>query len=619
MAANNTLRVTGLDFDTIRENLKNFISDKPEFKDYDFNSSALGTLLDLLAYNTYYNAFYANMAVNEGFLDSAQLRDSVVSRAKSLGYTPRSARGATATINIKFPNANTSSVDATILIPEGQQFTTTVNSIPLTFSTTESTLISANSLNGYSANVNITEGTILTHRFNVSSSNTKFTIPNANVDTRFFTVTVQESGTNTVYNQASTLLEVNGNSSVYFLEETSNNRPLLIFGDNVLGKRPASGSTVFARYRVVNAKDGNGANNFSATGSIGGQSTYTIETNSRAAGGAEPEGIETIRFNASKNFETQERAVTAEDYKRIVLANASDIKSAFVYGGQDASPPIYGKVYIAAAPIAGTVLSDPRKAELIALLEKYNVQSIEPVFIDPTYLYLLPQINSRVDFTKTTSTVAQIQQAIANKVIQYETDNLGVFGRKWRNSKFLATVDTADIGIVGSTGCGFALQKRFRPDLNRTASYTLDFDHPLNHPHEGHLGTITSTQFTYNNRLCVLRDNGFGRIDVVAINQPITDPVIVQQAVGETDYQNGVVTLNDFLPNSFTGSEIFVTAVPSNQNIEGRRNTILLIGEVKVTIIDDESGLQVGTVDNVATTGASFTVQESPLAGNLIY
>src|SRR5210317_2101660 len=154
MAANNTLRVTGLDFDTIRTNLKNYISEKPEFKDYDFNSSAIGTLLDLLAYNTYYNAFYVNMAVNEGFLDSAQLRDSVVSRAKSLGYTPRSARGATATINIKFPNANTSTIDTTILIPEGQQFTTTVNSIPLTFSTTESTLISANSLNGYSANVN---------------------------------------------------------------------------------------------------------------------------------------------------------------------------------------------------------------------------------------------------------------------------------------------------------------------------------------------------------------------------------------------------------------------------------------------------------------------------------
>jgi hypothetical protein len=619
MAANNTLRVTGLDFDTIREYLKNFISDKPEFKDYDFNSSALGTLLDLLADNTYYNAFYANMAVNEGFLDSAQLRDSVVSRAKSLGYTPRSARGATATVNIKFPNANTTTVDSTILIPEGQQFSATVNNIPLVFSTTESTLITPNTTNGFSANVNITEGTILTHRFNVSSSNTKFTIPNANVDTRFFTVTVQESGTNTVYTQASTLLEVNGNSTVYFLEETSNNRPLLVFGDNVLGKRPVTGSTVFARYRVVNAKDGNGANNFSSTGSIGGQSTYTIDTTSRAAGGAEPEDIETIRFNASKSFETQERAVTAEDYKRIVLANASDVKSAFVYGGQDASPPIFGKVYIAAQPTVGTVLSDARKEELVSLLERFNVQSIEPVFIDPTYLYLLPQINSRVDFTRTTSTVAQIQQAIASKVIEYENNNLGVFGRKWRNSKFLATVDTADIGIVGTTGCGFALQKRFRPDLTRTASYTLDFDHALNHPHEGHLGTVTSTQFTYNNRLCVLRDNGRNRIDIVTINQPITEPVIIQQGIGETDYRNGVITLNDFRPDSFTGSEIFVTAVPSNQNIEGRRNTILLIGQVDVTLFDDNTGLQVGTVENIATTGASFTVQERPLAGNLIY
>ena len=617
MAANNTLRVTGLDFDTVRENLKNYISEKPEFKDYDFNSSALGTLLDLLAYNTYYNAFYVNMAVNEGFLDSAQLRDSVVSRAKSLGYTPRSARGATATINIKFPNANTSTVDTTILIPEGQQFTTTVNSIPLTFSTTESTLISANSLSGYSANVNITEGTILTHRFNVSGSNTKFTIPNANVDTRYFSVTVQESGTNTVYTQASTLLEINGNSSVYFLEETSNNRPLLVFGDNVLGKRPASGSTVFARYRVVNAKDGNGANNFSATGSIGGQSTYTIETNSRAAGGAEPEGIETIRFNAGKNFETQERAVTAEDYRRIVLANASDVKSVYVYGGQDASPPIYGKVYIAAAPIAGTVLSDARKAELVALLEKYNVQSIEPVFVDPTYLYVLPKIISRVDFTKTTSTVAQIQSAIASKVIQYEENNLGLFGRKWRNSKFLATVDSADNGIVGSTLSEFKLQKRFRPDLNRTASYTLDYDHPIEWQGvNAHPGYIESTTFSYNGVLAYFDDDGFGNLRVRQSAAPNT---ILDPTAGTVDYDEGVITISDFQPTTYTGEEISVNINPSNDNIEGRRNTIILVGQVGVTIVDDESGLQVGTVSNVATTGSAFTVQESPLAGNLIY
>jgi len=528
MAANNALRVTGLDFDTIRENLKTFIADKPQFKDYDFNSSALGTLLDLLAYNTYYNAFYANMAVNEGFLDSAQLRDSLVSRAKSLGYTPRSARGATATINIKFPDANTTTVDSNIIIPKGQQFTATVNSIPLTFSTTSSLIVSANSTSGFSANVDIIEGTPLTHRFTVTSSNTSFTVPNANVDTRFLDVTVQTNGINAVYTQASTLLEVNGNSAVYFLEETANNRPRLVFGDGVLGKRPDTGSTVFAEYRVSNPLDGNGANNFSATGTISGQANYTIETVSRATGGRAPESIESIRFNASKNFETQERAVTAEDYKRILLENASDIQSLFVYGGQDASPPVYGKVYISAVPTQGSV------------------------------------------------------------------------------------------GIVGSSG-SIKLQKRFRPELTRSTSYSFDFSHPIANPHRGHLGSVTSTNFTFLGQSCRFVDDGLGTMRIVVAGRPIQESILVRNNVGTVDYQGGIVTIDNFLPSDFEGNEISITINPTNQNIQGKNNTVLLIADSTINVVDDESNLRVGTIQNVNTRGSTFSVQEASLSGVLTY
>jgi len=618
MAANNALRVTGLDFDTIRENLKTFIADKPQFKDYDFNSSALGTLLDLLAYNTYYNAFYANMAVNEGFLDSAQLRDSLVSRAKSLGYTPRSARGATATINIKFPDANTTTVDSNIIIPKGQQFTATVNSIPLTFSTTSSLIVSANSTSGFSANVDIIEGTPLTHRFTVTSSNTSFTVPNANVDTRFLDVTVQTNGINAVYTQASTLLEVNGNSAVYFLEETANNRPRLVFGDGVLGKRPDTGSTVFAEYRVSNPLDGNGANNFSATGTISGQANYTIETVSRATGGRAPESIESIRFNASKNFETQERAVTAEDYKRILLENASDIQSLFVYGGQDASPPVYGKVYISAVPTQGSVLSNARKTELVSLLEKYNVQSIEPVFIDPTYLYILPTVTSRVNFNQTTSSTSAIQQAISDKVVAYENNNLGNFGQKFRFSKFLASVDSADVGIVGSSG-SIKLQKRFRPELTRSTSYSFDFSHPIANPHRGHLGSVTSTNFTFLGQSCRFVDDGLGTMRIVVAGRPIQESILVRNNVGTVDYQGGIVTIDNFLPSDFEGNEISITINPTNQNIQGKNNTVLLIADSTINVVDDESNLRVGTIQNVNTRGSTFSVQEASLSGVLTY
>lgn len=616
MSANSALRVTGLDFDTIRQNLRDFIANKPQFRDYDFESSAIGTLLDVLAYNTYYNAFYTNMAVNEGFLDSAQLRNSVVSRAKSLGYTPTSARGATATINIKFPNANTTNIDSTITIPKGQQFTSTVNNIPLIFSTTSSTVVSSNSTNGYSANLSITEGTPLTHRFTVTASNTKFTVPNANTDTRFLTVTVQSGGTNLVYTKASTLFAINGNSAIYYLQETSNNRPQIIFGDNVLGKRPDNDSTVFVSYNVVNAKDGNGANNFSASGSIGGQVSYNISTVNRASGGASPEDIESIRDNAVRNFETQERAVTAEDYKRIILDNSSDIKTVRVFGGEKASTPVYGRVFISIRPKQGTVLSNTRKTELTKLLADFNVQSIEPVFIDPTYLYVIPEITARVNFNLTTKTASEIQTLISNAIINYENNQLGRFEQKFILSKLTEVVDGADIGVVGSFA-EIKLQKRFRPDFSRIASYTLNFNSPIeNQGIDGHPGYITSTAFIKNGNASSFDDDGFGKLRI----RTDADPRVIFNAnAGTVNYAQGLITISDFLPSSITGDEIAVSVETPTGVVTPDTNTILLLRDVTIRVVDDTSGEQVSIVRNIDTDGQTFSVQETALTGSIIY
>ena len=616
MSANNALRVTGLDFDTIRQNLRNFMANKPQFRDYDFDSSAIGALLDVLAYNTYYNAFYANMSVNEGFLDSAQLRPSVVSRAKSLGYTPTSARGATATINIKFPSANTTNIDSTITIPKGQQFTSTVNNIPLIFSTTEAKIVSSNSTNGFSANLSITEGTTLTHRFTVTANNAKFVVPNANVDTRFLTVTVQTSGTNAVFTKASTLYVVNGNSNIYFLNETSNTRPLVLFGDNIIGNRPENGSTVFVTYPVVNALDGNGANNFSATGSIGGQSSYIISTVNRASGGANIEGIESIRDNAVRNFETQERAVTANDYKRIILDNSSDIKSVRVFGGEEAQTPVYGRVYISTRPIQGSVLSNTRKTELTNLLKDYNVQSIEPVFIDPTYLYIVPTITVRANFNLTTKSTSELQQLIAQAIINYETNNLGKFEQKFITSKLTEVVDGADVGIVGSFA-SFELQKRFRPDVSRVASYTLNFNAPIeNQGVNGHPGYIKSTPFVFNRASSSFDDDGFGKLRIRTADDP---RVIFRANAGSVNYSGGIITISDFLPTSFTGDEIAINVETTTGVITPQTNTILLLRDVTIRVINDQNGQQVGIVRNVDTDGQTFSVQETALTGSIVY
>ena len=614
MSANNTLRVTGLDFDTIRGNLRDFIADKPAFKDYDFNSSAIGTLLDLLAYNTYYNAFHLNMAVNEGFIDSAQLRNSVVSRAKSLGYTPRSARGATASINLKFPNANTTTVTGSLTIPKGQTFTATVNNVPLTFSTTSATIFGANSTDGFSANISITEGTTLVHRFTTSSTNTAFTIPNANVDTRFFDVTVQTSGTNTVYTKADTLFELNGNSTVYFLEESSNNRPRIVFGNGVVGKRPDTGSTVFTEYRVVNAKDGNGANNFTSSGTIAGQSSYTISVIDRATGGLEAEDIEDVRFNAVKDYQTQERAVTSEDYKRIILSNSSDVKTLVVYGGEEANPPVYGRVYIAAAPVTGTVLSDNQKTELTTLLKKFNVQSIEPVFVDPEYLYVVPSISTRINRDLTTTSASGIATAIGNKVLDFENNQLGNFGQKFRFSKFLSEIDASDVGIVGSSG-SVRLERRFRPTTTSTQSYTLEFGQSIYNPHRGHIGAVTSTNFVFNGQTCRFKDDGISKLQIVTS----LGSSIIEANAGTVDYLNGTVNIDSFLPTTFTGDEISVSVDPSDDNIVSSRNTILLIRDTFVDVIDDETSLSLATASGIGTTGQSFSVQSSSFSGIVSY
>jgi len=429
-------------------------------------------------------------------------------------------------------------------------------------------------------------------------------------------VTVQTDGTNAVYTLASNLFEVNGNSQIYYLEEAANNRPSIVFGNGVLGKTPDVGSTVFVEYRVVNAADGNGANNFSFASTIDGEDTFTITTNSRAQGGRNAEDIESIRFNASKNFETQDRAVTAEDYKRIITANFSDIVDTVnVFGGEQAETPVYGRVFIAAKPKVGTVLSNLQKQQIVDLLEDFNVQSIEPVIVDPTFLYVIPTITSRVDLTITTSSISQIATGISNALVSWENANLGNFGQRFFASRVLNTIDASDEGILGSE-LSVKLQKRFRPDTTRTASYTLNFENGIFNPHRGHLGSITSTNFVFQGTTCFFDDDGLGNLRIRQFDQPRT---IIDSTAGTIDYANGIITINDFVPSSFTGDEIAVQVSVSLDNVTSRTNTILLIRDARIDVINNKSGVVEATVTNVATSGQTTTLQEQSLSSSVRY
>ena len=399
------LEVSELDFDTIKTNLKNFLSDQNEFADYDFDASGLSVLLDLLAYNTHYNAFYLNMIANEMFLDTASIRSSVVSRAKHLGYTPVSQKGAKAFVDITITPANT---PATIIIEKDTQFTATVNGISYTFCTANSATVNVNANGIYtSANVELTQGVPLTHKYtaNTNDPDQRYLLPNANTDTSTLTVKIQTSATNSnlyTYAAANDTTTVNSTANVYYLEEDEEGRFEVLFGDDVIGRKLAMGNIVILSSLVSDGAEPNGAKTFVPVSGVGGYSNVVVSTVTNGVGGAERDSISTIKFNAPRNYQAQNRAVTINDYKRLLERDYPAAESIVAWGGEDNDPPVYGKVYLAVKPQTGLTLSTSTKAFIAdTVLGNRNIVSITPEVVDPDYMYVTVTSSVKYDSTKT--------------------------------------------------------------------------------------------------------------------------------------------------------------------------------------------------------------------------
>lgn len=620
MAINTDLVVAGLDFDVIRANLRNYIASKPEFSDYDFADSAMGTLLDLLAYNTYYNAFYANMAANESFIDTAQLYDSVVSHAKKLGYLPTSARSSSANVQMIFTLSTANATFRSIRIPKDTRFAATVNGVSYIFVTPQTYTITANSTGGFADYIRIVEGLPLTHRYVFNrTSNTSFVLPNYNVDTSSIRVSVTESGNNQTYVLADDINEVTANSKVFFIEADRDKKFKVAFGDGIIGNLPATSSIVNISYRVCNAGAPNGANNFTLVNTtIDGQTGINIINIGRSSGGAEIEDIETIRFNAPRAYQTQNRSVTATDYKQLLIQQNPDISGISVWGGEENDPPIYGKVFVCAKPKTGTTFSLNRKAEIQDNIRRYNVQSIDVEIVDPTYLYIVPLLNVRYDAKSTTKTPGELASAIAARIVSFESSYLANFEQSFRYSRFLDYIDGTDSSIV-TTAADIRVKKTFVPSLTSAGSYVLNFNNPIQRlgvptlisgvaRHPGY-GSVTSSSFTYLDKTSYFDDNGFG---VIRAYYPSTvgrlGRVYTNYAAGTMDYDNGIAYINNFLPSDYFGEHISLIAAPTSPNITPVRNQILLMSESVVNIIDDSTGKTVATASNVETIGQTATI-----------
>jgi AraC-like DNA-binding protein len=620
MAANTTIQVSELDFDNIKSSLKTFLQSQSRFADYDFEGSNMSVLIDLLAYNTHYMTYFLNMVASESHLETAQLRNSVVEIAKELGYTPTSNRGATARIRLTVTPSNNQI--ETVTVPRDTKFTATVDNQTLAFSTPITTQIIKNANSAFVSTLNITEGDPLTHRFPVTTSTSKYVLPNKDVDTTSIRVRVQVSSgdlSNTTYIKADSINTLTANSAVYFLEEGSDDQYQIRFGDNTIGKKPVNGNIIIVDYKVSNGPLGNGANSFSLSGSsIDGHTNTSFTLVEAATGGVNKESISSIKFNAPKNYETQNRAVTVNDYRSIVLRDNPDIQSIIVWGGEDNDPPLYGKVLLSMKPRIGTILGEDRKSDIITSLKKYNVMSIDPEIVDASYTYIEPTVNVSYDSNATSLTGAAIADKVASKIIQFESDKLGIFDRSFRYSQLVRYIDDADTSIVGNL-TSLKLHKKFQPNTSVATTYRFNFDNSIeapgeDHPsHDGHHG-ITSSTFTYNGvNGCKIDDDGNGVLRIFYISAT-GSLIYLNRNAGTVDYSNGIVVLKSILISAYTGNEMEVSVTPSINDITSRRNRILLFDNSRIVVTDINTNAVAATVTSVQTAGATVTANDQALS-----
>jgi hypothetical protein len=612
MSEASKLRVSELDFDQIKNNFKSFLSEQDVFRDYNLDGSNISMLLDILAYNTHYNAFYLNMIANEMFIDSATTRSAMISLSKMLGYTPKSRTGAKANVNISItPNDS----PANITIAKNTKFNSAIDGINYSFVADQSYSTTTNSDNATVTiqNVSLIEGDPLTFNYtaNTKDSSQRFTVPNRGVDHSTITVSIKKNSFTTElspYTRATDLLEVSSTSNVFFIEEGTDFLTEIKFGDGVLGRKLKNGNIVNINYNVCSGVLGNGANNFSVASTVGGYSTATLVTNDKAEGGSNEESINSIRFNAPKHYNTQNRAVTTDDYKRIVLRDYPLAESIVVYGGEDADPPEYGKVFIGVKPKSGLYLTNSVKTNIKDnILKKYNVASITPEFVDLDYIYVLLTSTVNFDSRKTTKTSQILRKGLINSINSYVSEDLYKFEQTFRLSKLQTRIDESDSSILGNDST-IRLKKIFTPVLNTKLSYIIRFNNAISHPHTGHAATLASTVFSITDEKdilqqdCKIKDHN-GLLNIYRTDNEGTE-ISVRENMGTIDYITGKVVINSFDPASYAGSEISITIIPVLGDVLSLREQLITIQESDINLKMNDTSL-VTQQDQVTTSGSS--------------
>lgn len=589
-----------LDYLQIKESLKEHLKTLKEFQDFDFDASGIQQILSLLAYNTAYNGFYLNMVGAEMFLDTAQLRPSVTSRAKAIGYTPRSARGARAVIKIVVDTAAgpLAPNPPFIRLYQSDEFVTYLDGNPYTFTPERNYVIEAGPDGKHTQEVVLVEGKRLKYQYVVdrnSPAKQRFEIPNKNVDLSTLSVKVKDSAASStvrVFSPASNVNAPSKDALVYYVQENTSEFYEVYFGEDIIGAQPETGNIVILEYVATNGPKVNGVKTFGRVGSPTGYAYFKIFTISPASKGYDKESIESIKLLAPLLYEAQDRAVTKNDYEALIRKDYENIQYVRVWGGEENVPPDYGKVFVAIKPKTGTRLSVIDKQLIMKrLLKERSVVSVEVKIVEPDYLFMV--LESSVKFrAKTTNRKAvDIKQAVFDKIVEHKLKVLNGFDSDYSHSKLLSQIDSVDRSIVGNT-TKIMLKKRIYPSFNTPTRYELKYHNPLDKGDSANgQSSILSKPFFYRGMQTFIGDDGKGGLYLYRYVGG--QRKIVQTGIGSVNYETGLVVLDSLEINEIPGEDYLeIFASPATTDIITPRESILILDDMDIRVYVDAIDVQ---------------------------
>ena len=607
------INATDLDFDTISENIKTYLKGQDKFKDYNFEGSNLNVLIDMMAYASHISGVNTNIAASELFLDSAQMRKNVVSRAKDLGFVPASEKASSAQLEVKMTNIRMA--DGTIptandmTMPRGHNFRTVYDGVTYNFVNTTSVVPTRDGLNFSYPTVDIVQGQYITDTFVFDSQikNSKFVLSNSRVDRSKLEVSVNSNGVSSKYSLSTEVSTITSSSRVFYAQENEEGFLEIYFGDDVLGKGLVDGDLISATYITVDDIHADGAKLFSMVDAINGFSTPTITTLENSSGGSEKEDIESIKFKATKFYTSQNRLVTLNDYKAKVSEYYPNADAVAVWGGEDNDPPEYGKVFISLKPQNSDYLSVAEKSEVQTKLNQLNMLTVRPVIVDAEIVKILLTTVFKYNSNDTTLSKGELETIVRNAIVNFDNTNLNNFDSIFRHSNLVKDIDNANTAILSNI-TNVRLQKRKLIEIAKSEGLVIEFGNGFFHPHDGHNkasgGILTTTGFKVDGdtvNTYFFDDDGSGVIRRYSMQSGVR--VFADQSAGTIDYTSGKISIDAIKFTSTVNSDTSIdfTVIPSSDDVVAIRgslidisvNDIRVTGEVD-TISSGESSAGVG-------------------------